>query len=981
MNVDLGKWQARLFRHFTELRQFRSSKAVDRPIFALEHGLDHAEVEALAETIREHAATDSPSPDHALPWIVYAAEVGYRYSGDEYWQTFESETPGWSEHGDRYWIRTCYYVFHATFNGAKPSGRWADHFSIICWPITHAILPLDLQRQLARILYDLRHSFSAELFESPSRLGEFIAAAADKSWNTTSRFKNLAQQTLLLGQIAAALLLRGELNTESLIHPATLRRISGDLDRERRTRDWLRGAQRVARERAHIRGLGFGWGSTSPIPHRADEARAEIVALGIEPRLVLQPNDSSATSWEVLLEVPDLSHLFLKFPSTREILSCSRCSIAGSRGAPRARGWTLHGSQRVVLVRWPRADEVLLKFDKSDPQLDYLLSTECLLRPGPTWLFRIASDGLAYECRGLRVRPGEKYILIKGAGSLRLLPQLRPINIACEGVKAVILDLPAALTPHWEETISSLGLGQAKTIEVWPAGLAALTWDGEGHGEWLASERPCLAIRTDHPVDSIIVSMEARNESPLEIAPVVPGEPVFVELPTLPVGLHTVQISTRGGPETELEALGVLDVMMRIRGSRTWSPGIGPNGPLLVHIEPTSPTLEQLWEELVEVSLCGPFGRNVSCRVTFFEKEGDSALFSKQLTPLKLPVSPHDWRSLFEKHCRQARDVQAVYDAAITCELDFNAEELGAFTLRCERESTPLRWMVRRRGKNCVLRLLDDTGRPDAPILTRLAFETPSLEETLSLAPDYSPSSEGGLYVARMGEFTASIIVPPMGRGLADLGCSPRIEVQVHTVEGVLRTIALARLWGKARLPGDVFSVIRRGIVLREITYNIFRLLGGQKWANAEIAARTKGIPELKEAMARGKEEEMMGKAIAYDCLPLSGATCSERVRYLASLGKKFLSLPPAHKNGESVNMVRRRKLDTFTWISELALRLASDPVAVEEWAGQDLSAGIIRLFELPALARTARFLVLAINAHLKSVTSASEIYAGWRWT
>ena len=27
---------------------------------------------------------------------------------DEYWQTFESETPGWLRHGDRYWIRDCF---------------------------------------------------------------------------------------------------------------------------------------------------------------------------------------------------------------------------------------------------------------------------------------------------------------------------------------------------------------------------------------------------------------------------------------------------------------------------------------------------------------------------------------------------------------------------------------------------------------------------------------------------------------------------------------------------------------------------------------------------------------------------------------------------------------------------------------------------------------------------------------------------------
>src|SRR5205814_1568777 len=130
----------------------------------------------------------------------------------------------------------------------------AEHFSIISWPITHAILPCDLQRQLARILYELRHSFSAELFESPANLGDFIAA---RSWNATSRFQNLAQNKLLLGQIAVALLLQGSFGTGGLIYPATLDRIGKDLDRERRAREWLRGARRYARERAQIRGLAI----------------------------------------------------------------------------------------------------------------------------------------------------------------------------------------------------------------------------------------------------------------------------------------------------------------------------------------------------------------------------------------------------------------------------------------------------------------------------------------------------------------------------------------------------------------------------------------------------------------------------------------------------------------------------------------------------------------------------------------------------
>src|SRR5690606_26148673 len=106
------------------------------------------------------------------------------------------------------------------------------------------------QRQLARILYDLRHSFDSDLLASPEQLGKSIAA---RSWNASSRFQNLAEDPLLVGQIAAALLIEDESGSRSLLLPLTLRRIAEDLNRERLAREWLRGARRIA-HRAQMRG-------------------------------------------------------------------------------------------------------------------------------------------------------------------------------------------------------------------------------------------------------------------------------------------------------------------------------------------------------------------------------------------------------------------------------------------------------------------------------------------------------------------------------------------------------------------------------------------------------------------------------------------------------------------------------------------------------------------------------------------------------
>ena len=48
---------------------------------------------------------------------------------------------------------------------------WASHFNIIAWPVTHAILPRYLQRQFAKLLYELRfHLIRLSAFE-PAMVG------------------------------------------------------------------------------------------------------------------------------------------------------------------------------------------------------------------------------------------------------------------------------------------------------------------------------------------------------------------------------------------------------------------------------------------------------------------------------------------------------------------------------------------------------------------------------------------------------------------------------------------------------------------------------------------------------------------------------------------------------------------------------------------------------------------------------------------
>ena len=739
-----------------------------------------------------------------------------------------------------------------------------------------------------------------------------------------------------------------------------------------------------------VRGLGTIGSPTSPSSiSQVDEARAAVVQLGIEPRLVLRPRDSSEESWDIFLEVPGLSHLLLRFPQTREILTGSRCVVAGSEGRPLARGRLVHGAQRVRLLRWPEPDEVLLRFERRDPQLDFLLRTECLLRPGTTWLLRIASDGLAYERRGLRVRPGERYVILSTDGPIDGGGHVTPIDVECEGVNAAILDLPKSLRQDWQQSIQNLGLGQARGIEVWPIGLSAVSWDGEGHGEWLASERPCLAILADHPLESLRVSIDSSPLHVFELATLEAGELLFLELPLLPIGMHRLRFSASSNLAGEIEALDDQEAIIRILEDRPQTSTIDFRGPLSVQIDPPHPTMEQLWDGEVEVLLQGPQNREVACRISLLERNEGGAILAKDLPPVKLPVSPEDWRNHFDKRFRDREDVQEAYDRANVCVLEFGVGELGRFIFRCERPFTPLRWALRREGNEYMVRLYDDSGHTESPTINRAAFETPCSEERVPFEAEIKVPNHGGMYVARTHTHTVAIIVPPLfpqGIGLTALGLNPRIERWVRSTDSALRIVEIAGLWSRARLPGNVLAIFRRQQVMNALAAELFRLVSGDNWARAEeqadlVGTDAKTLEGLSRAISKNAAETSAGAAILRDAETMAHCDCSGRIGHFGSLAVTHRLLPESIQRMAAGHPgTAPAGLGTPMWLAELALRLASDPGNAEGWAGSDLRAGLNRLMESPSYFRAARFAVLATQPFLASGVQSGDLYAGWRW-
>jgi hypothetical protein len=961
--MTLNRWEERLEKHFEGLHRTRLSSSPNKPIFALEHDLSEDDRSALEAEICAYIQTAEPSDRHWLAWVVYAAELGYVYEGAEYWQTFESRTPGWLEHGDRYFIRDSYRKFWKVYGGAKPTGPWAEHFSIICWPITHAILPEDLQRQLAQILFEVRHSFRPELFDSPELLGREIAA---NSWRGTQRFQNLAQDALLLGQIAAALLVREEDEARSIILPATLKRISANLNKERRSREWLKDAQSYARARlrgiTRIASIDAAAHSASLVPENK-----RLQALGIEPQLYLRP--TTRNTWQVVLDIPDLAPVCSRFPGMAEILRQSRCVVTGATGAPLARGRLLsRGSQLVILEKWPGAREVLLKFERSTPELDFLLSTECMLRPGPNWLFKIAADGLAYEVTGKVVRADHSYILLTTAGARSRFASV-PINVECEGIQAESFELPKYLTDQHLSDLGYAGLQVAKTVDIAPVGVVPAAWDGEGHVTWLSTDRACIAVSADFPVSGVALVLDKSVNHRIETT--LPKDaPLLIELPQLSIGRHELQLVVQHRTDRDF-VTGDVDIL--IRDPRSWKAGLTEQNPFLVVVDPPNPSLEQLWEGRSTIDFYGPGNRHVTCEVKLITPE---SVLTRNLPALNLPVRGSAWAEHFDKFFQRDSRVQDTYDASLRCELLFKCEEQGQFLLNCEREFAPLRWLVKRDQAGYQIQLLDDTGHEKPANISYYSFEQPErtqAQEAIRYRQWQDVPSAGGLYCARSDGSQKSIVVSPAIRSFADLRLKAAFASHSRTPKSMAQILAVCETWAGARTAGDLFASHHRRHIVDHFIQELIGFTCGNEWLAKErlLSQGHLSVDELALYVTTHPIER--GITPTLKCLAQSAANLpvTERRHRFSQAARSFLSLPA---------FASIHNPDRCEWISELALRAMSQPEWVRMWAKGDLEQGIWYLLRTGTLVRAARFFALLVELRCTNAPHAFYLSSAWEW-
>jgi hypothetical protein len=956
-------WQTRLEEHFLALAGRRSPRLA---VFGLEHGLQPAEFAEVQTFVRSHARLGLRRANHWLLWIVYASEIGYHYAGGEYWQSFARQMPGW-DNNSREWIPEIFHKFHGQFGGPTPTGVWAGWFPIIAWPIANAVLPADLQRHLARALYEVRSGLVDHLAD-PGDLGRFIA---DNARHGSDRFDKLTEQPVLLGQIALALL-RPEAVGDEVLLRSTLRRIALDLEKQRQAADWLKSARRSA-EQPSFRVGGRRHTSAAAPPSRDDAEQVRTFAKTSAPRVFLRQESNEERHWGVHLRLPYLGSLIELSHNIRLAVLGSRC-WAPAAEAPIARGRLLRDSQELALIRWPQPHEPLIRFLDLSAGLEAVLLSEWVM-PSPPWLFGIRADGTAVELKTIQVRPGNRYIL----ASTSRVPsdeRLIPLETACKDISLYELNIPKTLTSEWLTFISDLGLQPARTVQVWPTGFVPAEWDGESRAQWLLGDLVMFGIRPDHPIEELQCQLDSAG--PVAI-PFAQESSSFLEFPDLAAGSHMLRIAEiEHGTEQASTTITI-----EIREPRKTPPEQA--GPLMVWVEPYSTSLEELWEGAIAICAEGLTEQQGRCEVTLAEYAGGRQLAHSTVANVHFPMSANDWRSLFRTHLQSADQMEAAYDEAGWAQVAFEVGVYGRYALEFDRQLPPVRWRLRQENGSRVLQLRDDSESRQLPTIQYADFHEP--DRWKPIVAD-TPEAEinapnGGIYVAQVGRITATIIVPPSTR-LRELLRDTSLEVKLFPrparAEALASLVLTMRRWATARLPGDPVIRAWRSRIVRQLQNSLFLHVCGRDWTQAEAKLANErnraSYDQLQRMVAQTRADRMtVAGALVADWARICPRPVEERVNYLHMLtrrGAEFAGNPwsrLAHLHGTGV----------ADWAAEFALRAASD-TELTTWAGSSLQDALDVLLSWPLLARTARCLVLSSLIAQDKVPQFPPLFPEWVW-
>lgn len=824
-----------LHAHFKRLMHAKALLGAQDPVFALEHDLSAEQLSELAKDLsRSLKANRGPAARYWLGWVVHAAEQGYRFNGQEFWDSFATATQDWNVFGDRETLREWFRRFHREFNGVKPSGRWSDTYSYICWPISHAILPSDLQVQLAESMYNARHSLDLASVMEPSAVGALIAR---HTYGATSRYEGFLQHTALAGRIVRALLQADD--AEGPIYRPTRERIAGDIAQIEHAREWMHEA-RTHYDRAVVR-MRYGRdqqpiATESPAPLRP---RAIIPTTSLRPRVTIRA--LTPDRWRVSIAPPSLQNLCSAHPELRAYVEQARFQLTGhSDGQLPAAGLLVGQPYARVLRRWPMPTEDLLRFYPSQPDFNTLMSIGCRMPSSVLAVFRLNENTDGQLLSDAVLRPGGCYLVLSNDPT-RLSGLGTSVEIDCEDVKGVLLEVPASVPSALQRRLQQAGLAVRRTVSITPVGLVPRRWTQAGEGEWLTTEHPAFVLENDHELNHYSIRLD---NGPAQVVPCQHNEPVQLLLSPLEAGEHVLAIQAYTSAQDSSPVHPVTadcSIHLSVRPPAVWSPGVLCNEAFVVDVTPVEPSLDDLLSARLDVHVEGDRSRKVEASLILEDSAGN-CLLCQSLFRHVLPVTRAMWAEDLGAFLRQQSDDEPLL-AASRGYLLFDSESLGSLRVPLRIEARPIRWVTQRRGQHQNLRLIDERSSDDCYI-RYYRFSTPLQAEQLEvkmLLSGIEIAGHGGMYLLEAHDGIQTVVVdqPAPWMTLNELRAPiDRTSLTEFTApEGLLQSY---REWASARAC-SALARMKQAQVKQAIHERFLQVVCGDRWVRLERKVRELG--------------------------------------------------------------------------------------------------------------------------------------------
>lgn len=862
--MDLAGFQRRLSEQYARLRDARASEGFS--VYVIEHGLDD---EAIATARALLNASIDPNTkadcDHWLVWIAAAAEVGYRYDGAEYWDSFAATFPNWPRFGDRHqvptWfrnlIRTWYKRFADEYRGSEPSGPWARQFPIIAWPITQAILPRYLQRHFAAHLFELRHLLAKSGGLTLDEIGDLLS---DRYRGGSSRFEGFLQQKALTSRIVMALGIEDLADSVAPIEKSTLDRIASDIDNLGSVGRRLREARRILRDARFINSAKPGF-----VPHaKGVSAQIEPAVERVErPRLVARQTE--VDTWELSLALPDLASPLRQAGLGVRDLEQSRMRF---RTYSHASGWVpgralfaYSGNTEERLDAYPVQEISALAFDRPLAVAQAALNERLLFPAEPVRLLKLRADGSAFELAGRSVRANQSYIIVTAndvAADIVERLGLEPLKSTSPPAQLWWLDVPSTLGEECIAALKALDLGYRLGVRIEPLGLSPRWRTSSGALLLLDNEHALFSISSDVAVREFVVTL---NTSPsLRVVP-SSDDITLLSLGTLALGSHQLTVSAFGvatGSDIASETISV-----EVRAALPWQQSIEGKAGVSLQLEPREAPLEQFLDGVARIRLLAPPRRTVKLNARFFGVDG--GLFHDEIigrcpTPLtdgklsELVVQNFVDEAQFE-HLERAARIEVVV----------SLDEYGCGNVAFEKAVEPIRWL---RCADRRVRLSDDTGENTLPTVERFdlnAVDVPRAVEYADAIGGLEMRGKGGLLVATLNGRPFEAIVTTMERQLSDfndLGMPARVSATPQEPRVIVR--ALKRWYGARRLIGPMAFMARRNAI-RALERTLAGSLCGPDWISLTDQVAS-GARQLGDLYARVWHSRGFGSGLAKFC-------------------------------------------------------------------------------------------------------------------